>query len=139
MLLWSKALHLWFMVAWFTALLYLPRIFSIHASSDDARCNERFKLMEWRLFRVSVGGAVLTLTFGGLMLYHYPSYLAMPWMQIKLVLIALVLAYHGYCAKMLFDFMNGCNRHSETWYRWFSELPLLALVPVIFLATLRPF
>ena len=37
-MLWLKALHLIFMVAWFAGLFYLPRLFVYHAlAGDDAR------------------------------------------------------------------------------------------------------
>ena len=45
-MLWIKALHIIFMVTWFAALFYLPRLFVYHAMSDDAVSIERFKIME---------------------------------------------------------------------------------------------
>ncbi|MGH8554435.1 MAG: CopD family protein, partial [Gammaproteobacteria bacterium] len=35
-MLWLKALHIIFMVAWFAGLFYLPRLFVYHAESSDS-------------------------------------------------------------------------------------------------------
>ena len=50
-MLWLKALHIIFVVAWFAGLFYLPRLFVYHAQSSDAASNERFKVMERKLYR----------------------------------------------------------------------------------------
>ena len=64
-MLWIKALHIIFMVTWFAALFYLPRLFVYHAMSDDAVSIERFKIMERKLFfGIMTPGAVLTVAFG---------------------------------------------------------------------------
>ena len=31
----------------------------------------------------------------------------------------------------------GQNRHSSKWYRWFNELPALALIAIVLLAVLK--
>ena len=49
-MLWYKALHLIFMVTWFSGLFYLPRLFVYHAMSDDKISIDRFKVMEKKLF-----------------------------------------------------------------------------------------
>jgi len=60
-MLWIKALHVIFMVTWFAGLFYLPRLFVYHAMSDDAVSNDRFKVMERKLFfGIMTPGAVLT-------------------------------------------------------------------------------
>jgi len=51
-MLWLKALHLIFMVTWFAGLFYLPRLYVYHAMSHDEISNERFKVMERKLFLV---------------------------------------------------------------------------------------
>jgi len=49
-MLWVKAFHVITMTTWFAALFYLPRLFVYHAMSDDETSNERFKIMERKLF-----------------------------------------------------------------------------------------
>ena len=45
-----KAAHIIFMVTWFAGLFYLPRLFVYHAMSSDKTSDDRFKIMERKLF-----------------------------------------------------------------------------------------
>ncbi|MDD1605440.1 MAG: CopD family protein, partial [Methylococcaceae bacterium] len=71
-MLWLKALHLIFMVTWFAGLFYLPRLYVYHAMSSDEISNERFKVMERKLFYgIMTPGMVVTFIFGIWMLLDY--------------------------------------------------------------------
>ncbi|MGH7158445.1 MAG: CopD family protein, partial [Candidatus Saccharimonadales bacterium] len=64
-MLWLKAFHIIFMVAWFAGLFYLPRLFVYHARSSDSISLDRFKLMERKLyFGIMTPSALLTVLFG---------------------------------------------------------------------------
>ena len=138
-MLWIKAWHVIFMVTWFAGLFYLPRLFVYHASATDSAGIERFRVMERRLFAIMTIGAGLTATFGIWLLVINPALLQAGWMQAKLALLALLVAYHGWCWRLLADFAAGRNAHSEVWYRWFNELPSLLLIGIVLLAVARPF
>ena len=66
-----KALHIFFMIAWFAGLFYLPRIFVYHAQIDAPACDAIFKVMARRLLFFVTPFAVLTLLFGSLTIYSY--------------------------------------------------------------------
>ena len=136
----SKALHLVFMVTWFAGLFYLPRLFVYHAMSADEISLERFKIMERKLFSgIMTPGGVLTLLFGAALLARdVDGYLAQPWLQAKLALVALLVAYHVYCGVLVRRFRADDNRHGHVWYRWFNEIPVLFLIAIILLAVYRP-
>ncbi len=139
--MWLKAWHLIGMVTWFAGLFYLPRLFVYHAMSDDRPSIDRFKIMERKLyFGITTPGAMFTLVFGFWMLHDYAwaAFGSHLWLQIKLVLLALLVAYHLYCGKLLTDFKHDRNRHSHVWYRWFNEVPVLLLIGIILLAVLKP-
>ena len=73
-MLWLKAMHLIFMVTWFAGLFYLPRLFVYHAMSEDEISDQRFKVMERKLYYgITTPGMVLTLGFGGWMLIQRSS------------------------------------------------------------------
>jgi len=140
--MWLKALHLIFMVTWFAGLFYLPRLYVYHAMSDDETSNARFKIMERKLFfGIMTPSAIFTLLFGTLMLtnYAWQSFGQDLWLHIKLALIALLVIYHIICGKFLFDFKRDANKHSHVYYRWFNEIPVLILVAIIILASVKPF
>lgn len=141
-MLWLKALHIIFMVTWFAGLFYLPRLFVYHAMSDDSIGIERFKIMERKLyFGITTPGGVLTIVFGLWLLFSagWSSYQGAGWLHVKLLLVSILIAYHIYCGKLLFDFKHDRNRHTHTFYRWLNEFPVLILVAVVILAVVKPF
>jgi protoporphyrinogen IX oxidase len=138
-LLWLKAFHVIAMVTWFAGLFYLPRLFVYHADARDTLGAQRFRIMERRLFAIMTVGAVATVVFGAAMLVAAPAYLALGWLHAKLALVALLIAYHVYCYKLIRDFASDRNVHTARWYRVFNELPSLLLVGIVILAVVKPF
>ena len=136
-MLWIKALHIIFVVTWFAGLFYLPRLFVYHAMADDTATLERFKIMERKLYRgIMIPSAVLTVVFGG-WLASYGAWGA--WLYAKLVVVALTIAYHLWCGKLLRDFARDRNTKSHVWYRWFNEIPVIFLAAAVVLAVVKPF
>lgn len=140
-MLWMKALHIIFMVTWFAGLFYLPRLFVYHAMATDSISQQRFKIMERKLyFGIMTPGAVLTLIFGLMILsYNFDGYMHQTWLHIKLGLISLLLIYHIYLGKCYFNFKNDRNTHGHVFYRIINEIPVLLLVAIVILAVVRPF
>jgi len=139
--MWLKAWHLIGMVTWFAGLFYLPRLFVYHAMSDDQPSIDRFKIMERKLyFGITTPGAIFTLVFGFWMLHDYAwaAFGTHLWLQVKLVLLALLVAYHLYCGKLVADFKYDRNQRSHVWFRWFNEAPVLLLIGIVLLAVLKP-
>lgn len=140
--MWLKALHLIFMVTWFAGLFYLPRLYVYHAMSEDEISNERFKIMERKLFfGIMTPGMLVTFIFGLWMLgdYAWAMYGKMGWLHLKLALLALMLVYHYFCYVWLLDFKYDRNQRSHVFYRWMNEVPVLFLVGIIILAVVKPF
>lgn len=141
-MLWVKAFHLIFVVTWFSAMFYLPRLFVYHAMCDDEAGNARFKVMERKLYRgIMTPSAVLTLIFGLWLMsfYSLEQLAAMGWLHAKLTLVLLLFAYHGICGGMVKRFAADQNQRSHLFYRLFNELPVLVLIVVIILAVVKPF
>ena len=63
-ILWLKAFHVFFMVAWFSGIFYLPRIFVNHAESKEPLVHQHFKGMERRLLYFVTPFALLTVLLG---------------------------------------------------------------------------
>ena len=141
-MLWVKAFHLIFIVTWFSAMFYLPRLFVYHALCEDEAGNARFKIMERKLYRgIMTPSAILTLVFGLWLLsfYSLEQIATMGWLHAKLTLVILLFAYHGVCGRMLRQFAADNNQRSHRFYRWFNEFPVLLLIVVIILAVVKPF
>jgi putative membrane protein len=139
-MLWVKAFHIIFMVTWFAGLFYLPRLFVYHASAKDEISQQRFIVMERKLFwGIATPGGIITLVLGGVLVVMLgPQLLSLLWLQLKLLLVVLLVIYHLWCGKLLLDFKHGRNRHSHVWYRWFNEFPVLLLIAIVLLVELQP-
>ena len=137
-MLWIKALHIIFVVAWFAGLFYLPRLFVYHAQATDGPSIERFKVMERKLYRgIMTPTMVLTLVFG---IWLWVGYgFRGGWLMAKVALVAALVAYHFWMGAMRRDFERDRNRRSHVYYRWVNELPLVLLVLIVVLVVVKPF
>jgi len=139
-MLWIKSLHLIFMVTWFAGLFYLPRLFVYHAMTDDRPSLERFKLMERKLFwGIMTPGAVLTIVFGVWLWLGWFRGAFSGWFHAKLALVAILVAYHLWCWRLMKTFAVERNTRSHVWFRWFNEFPVLILFATVFLVVFKPF
>jgi putative membrane protein len=133
-----KSLHIVFMVTWFAGIFYLPRLFVYHAQAEDRISIERFKVMERKLFwGIATPGAVLTIVFG-LWLWLGWFQGAGSWLHAKLALVAVLVAYHAWCGKLMLDFRHERNTRSHVWYRWFNEVPAAILLAIVLLVVFKP-
>jgi putative membrane protein len=128
------------MVTWFAGLFYLPRLFVYHADCKDQTGHDRFIIMERKLFAIMTIGAVLTAVFGFWLLgdYAWAAYKTSLWLQLKLLLVAGLVAYHVYCYVLVKKFRMGTAKHSHVFYRWINEIPALLLIAIVLLAVLKP-
>lgn len=141
-MLWLKALHIIFVVSWFAALFYLPRLFVYHALADQNNTDQidGFKVMERKLLMMAHMTGSLALVFGAWLLVAYlPAFLTSTWMQLKLLLVLLVIVHHLMCAKFVANFRNNQNTKSHTWFRYFNEVPVLYLAAIVILVVVKPF
>jgi putative membrane protein len=141
-MLWVKSFHIIFVTSWFAGLFYLPRLFVNHAmvldeNTSDSTTSDRLKLMERKLYRFMLPLAILALGFGFWLWLGYGF--SGGWVHTKLTLVAVLVAYHFYCGKLVRDFSQNKNKHSHIWYRWFNELPVLALAAIVILVVVKPF
>jgi putative membrane protein len=138
MYLWLKALHIIFVTSWFAGLFYLPRIYVNLAMVDGPGAErDRLLLMAGKLYRFMTPLAVLAV---GLGLWLWLGFgISGGWMHAKLALVVGLIAYHLYCGRLLRGFRAGRFTRSHVWFRWFNELPVLALFAVVILVVLKPF
>ena len=135
-MLWVKALHLVFVIAWFAGLFYLPRILVNLAMETDATAHTRLLSMARKLYRFMTLLAVPALAFG---LWLWLGYgISGAWLHAKLALVVVLIGYHHGCGRLLAKFERGANTHGHTWYRWFNEIPVLVLFAVVILAVVKP-
>ena len=135
--LYIKAFHLFFVVSWFAGLFYLPRLYVNLALAEPGKEYDRLLLMAYKLFRFMTPLALLALALGLLLWLGYG--VSGGWLHAKLALVAVLVGYHGYCYKLLQDFVQQRNRRSHVWFRFFNEVPVLLLLAVLILVVVKPF
>jgi putative membrane protein len=137
-MLWIKAFHIIFVITWFAAIFYLPRLFVYHAGTTDREGSERFKVMERKLYRGIMTPSATLAVLSGLWLYLGFGFTG-GWFHAKIFLVVLLLAYHFWCGKLLRDFAAERNARSHVWFRWFNEVPVAFLIGIVILVVVKPF
>ena len=136
-----KALHIIAMVCWFAGLFYLPRLFVYHTTVQNNKEEyNRFCTMERKLYKgIMLPSMVITIIFGGLLIYLNSYLLSEGWIHAKLTLVLFLIGYHHICGAYVKKFAQNINSKSEKFYRWFNEAPVIFLILIVFLAILKPF
>ena len=134
-----KTLHIVFITSWFVGLFYMPRIL-VNMANERANDNNpavlaRLALMAQRLLRFMTVLAVPAIGFGAWMWLGYG--ITGAWIWGKLAVLVLVAGYHHSCFTLLRKFNAGAGR-SERWYRYYNEVPVLAMAVAVGLAVFKP-
>lgn len=143
-----KSLHLLFVIAWMATVFYLPRILvNLAETANEPAVQARLQLMGRRLYKFGHNMFGLAFLFG-LTLWQgwrvFPQALpnmaaGMHWIDAKLTLVAVLLAYFIGCGRLLRRKAAGGTLPSSRALRWLNELPVLLLLVVIFLVIAKPF
>lgn len=145
---WVKTFHVLFVIAWMSAVFYLPRILvNVAEAGDDAAVKARLCLMGRRLYRF--GHHLFGLAFLlGLALWQgwrvFPHALpnvtgSMHWIDAKLGLVVILLVYFIGVGRLLKRSEKGGALPSARALRWLNELPVLLLLGVLYLVLAKPF
>jgi putative membrane protein len=108
--------------------------------AEDRPSIERFMVMERKDFwGIMTPGAVLTIVFGLWLWLGWFRGAFGGWFHAKLALVALLVAYHLWCWRLLKGFAAERNTNSHVWFRWFNEFPVLVLAATVLLVVFKPF
>ncbi len=136
--LWIKALHIVFIASWFAGLFYLPRIFVNLAMETEPAGTARLLTMARKLYRFMTILMIPALVLGLVLWLGYGVGQGNGWMHAKLAIVLLLVGYHHLCKRLLTQFERGQNRRSHVWYRWFNEVPVLAMLAAVVLVVVKP-
>ena len=139
-MLYFKAIHLLFIIAWMAGIFYLPRIF-VHyvegrAAGEDVR---RLQVMAKKLYHFTSAMGVLALASGLWLWLRFWGVAAGGWLHAKLTMVALLVAYHISMRVYTRRLLAGGKLPSATALRWYNELPLVILMVILWLVVLKPF
>jgi len=144
--LWLKAFHIVGVVSWFAGLFYHGRLLVYHAealaSSEPRRgiLASQYQIMESRLFHIIMNPAMGLSLVTAAAMFLTPTgrtYITQPWMLAKLVLVALLVAFHFWMRRIMLELAEGRVQGSTEWFRLLNEVPTLILVLVTLLAVFK--
>jgi protoporphyrinogen IX oxidase len=142
--LWFKTLHVVGVVVWFAGLFYLVRLFIYHREAEtlEAPLREAFEtqygLMERRLANIiTTPGMVVAVTMAIGLLSVQPAWLHQGWMHAKLAVVALLVAYHFFCYRIMGQLQRGTCLWGARQLRALNELPTLLLVIAVMLVVFK--
>ena len=135
-----KSLHLIAVISWMAGLLYLPRIFVYHSENNNEIISNVFKTMEKKLFYYIMTPAMTLSWIFGLVLIHEIGLdqLGSLWLQLKLILVVILTAYHFYLGLLLNQFKVDRNKKTSKFYRYINEIPTLLLILIVFIVIFKP-
>lgn len=139
-----KSLHLIFVITWFAGLFYIVRLFvyqieaSQKPSPDKEILGTQLKIMAKRLWYIITWPSMVLATGIAIwMLAMRTFYLTDGWMQVKLVFVVLLIAYHIKCHLIFKDLQNDRVKYSSNFMRIFNEGATIILFAVVFLVILK--
>jgi putative membrane protein len=145
-MLYISALHIIFMVAWFAALFYMPRLLIYHVEAQIKNETERnilssqFKIMQRRLwYGISWPAMILTLTFGTWLLFDNFTYLiTKPWMILKLCFVFGIILYHLQTQMLFQKQQKNIFPWKSFHLRLWNEVATLFLFVIVLLIVVKP-
>jgi putative membrane protein len=137
-----KALHIIFVVTWFSGLFYIVRLFVYNAEANTKNEPERsilmkqYGIMQKRLwYGITWPSAILTLVFGTWMGILYGS-LPM-WLLIKLFFVLGLFIYHLSLHRIFAQQQRGIFKWSSQRLRIWNELATIFLICIVMLAVVK--
>lgn len=137
-----KALHIIFIVTWFSGMFYIVRLFiyNTEAGSQPAPANQilrdQYRIMIGRLWwGITWPSAILTLIFGGWIWYLLGG--TPVWLLVKLHFVAGLFLYHLSLHYIYRQQLKGTFKYSSQKLRIWNEVATLFLVAIVILATVK--
>ncbi|MBI3510660.1 MAG: CopD family protein [Bacteroidetes bacterium] len=135
-----KTLHVIFVVTWFAALFYMPRLLIYHVEADAKQEPERtilstqFKLMQKRLwYAIGWPSMLLATIFGMWMFGLNPGLLKEGWFILKLSFVAGLLLYHFQTHFIFAMQQKDVFKWSSFNLRLWNEVATIFLFAIMFL------
>lgn len=137
-----KALHIIFIVTWFSGLFYIVRLLIYNTEANGKPEQERkvlqdqFNLMIRRLwYGITWPSAILTLVFGLWMWYLFAS---LPqWLLLKLIFVLGLYIYHFSLHLLVRQQLRGLFSYTSQQLRIWNEVATIFLVAIVILVVVK--
>ena len=137
---WIKAGHVIFVMFWVAGLFMLPRYYVYHQEAPAGSPEEkRWIDREKKLRSIIITPAMLLVWIFGLTLAWISGAWTETWLQLKLLLVVGLSAYHGWLIGYGRKLATGERSMSGKALRIANEVPGLATVLIVILVIVKPF
>lgn len=143
MYLYLKALHIIFIVTWFSGLFYIVRLFIYNAEANEKTEPEKsilknqFRIMIKRLWLgITWPSAIITLILGPLLIYINPAILD-TWLWIKIGFVVGLYLYHYTLHVLYKQQKNNYFKYSSQQLRIWNEVATVFLISIVMLVVVR--
>jgi putative membrane protein len=137
-----KALHIIFIVTWFSGLFYVVRLYIYNTEAGTKGEYERvilrnqFNIMIRRLWLgITWPSAILTLFFGTWMYFLYGA--LQTWLVVKLCFVAGLYIYHYSLHIIYKQQQEGIFKYTSTQLRIWNEVATVFLMAIVTLAAVK--
>lgn len=144
-----KALHIIFIVTWFSGMFYIVRLFIYNTEANEKSeiekkiLQEQLSIMIKRLWLVITWpSAILTLIFGlwvwYLLVHELPPQFWLPqWLLLKLIFVIGLYIYHFSLHVLYKQQMKGIFKYSSQQLRIWNEVSTVFLVAIVMLVVVK--
>lgn len=137
-----KALHIIFIVTWFSGMFYIVRLFIYNTEAGEKNEIEKdilrrqFSIMIKRLWLgITWPSAILTLIFGVWLAILYGS--IPQWLWIKLGFALLLYAYHFTLQKIYTEQLKNIFHYTSQQLRIWNEVATILLIAIVMMAVVK--
>jgi putative membrane protein len=144
-----KALHIIFVVTWFSGLFYMPRLFIYNTEAREQPeavrnvLHQQFNVMMKRLwYGITWPSAILTLGLGVFVMITggWHKTLLEPagrWLLVKLAFVLCLYVYHFTLHKILKQQLAGSFKYTSQQLRIWNEVATIFLIAIVMLAVVK--
>jgi len=137
---WIKAAHVIFVIFFSAGLFLLPRYYIYHQEAEPGSEEEhRWIDRERKLRSIILTPSMILLWIFGLTLATIGHWWDQHWLQLKLVIVLGLSAYHGWMIGYGKKLARGERPVSGRALRLMNELPGIAIVAIVILVVVKPF
>lgn len=138
-----KATHIVFVVTWFAALFYMPRLFVYHYEALEKEepaksiLKEQFLIMEKRLwYGIAWPSCFITIILGFWLASNLNVWME-SWFVLKFSLIIALVLYHMSLQNIFNKIKKGEFPYSSVKMRIWNEVATLLLISIVFIVVLK--
>ncbi|MDX2197203.1 MAG: CopD family protein [Cytophagales bacterium] len=138
-----KSLHLIFVITWFAALFYMPRLMIYYTEAEAKSEPEKsilqaqfLDMMRRLWYGIAWPSAILTY-FLGYALWYMWHHIHTDWMIAKLVMVTVLYVYFGYTHYLYLQLKKGKIILSALMLRMWNEAATVLLFGIVFVIVLK--